>query len=317
MSSPANDAGVADSLGGHELSLAVMLFSQPPPNDYIFLNMSLVAGTGGLVFAPGDTGKSWLLLEMCVAVALAGTDEAGMHASDPLGFRPKPPPRGHLREGKGWPVVYLTAEDPDDQLHYRLYHCADALTNDQRTLLTQNLRIRSWQGDMLLDVMSVGADRDLIAYCKDARFVGVDTLTRFHRADEKDNGEMGQVINVFERMGHAGPAVVIAHHISKAAISEGATRSMEAARGGISIGSNLRWGFSLARCPDDDSLLVGDEGKHSYGTRHGGLYFRRNQYGVLSSTTAPEAAEDGTNITRIGARKRGKKPTHGGVHGIY
>lgn len=317
MNAKANGAGVTDSLGGRELPIAHMLFNEPLPTDYVFDKLSLVRGTAGMVFAPGDTGKSWLLLAMCIAVALAGTDAPGTNASDPLDFRPKRPPRGHLREGMGWPVFYLTAEDPDDQLHYRLYHCAYALTDEQRTLLTQNLHIRSWQGEKLLDVKSEGADRDLIAYCRDSRFVGVDTLTRFHRCDEKDNGEMGQVVSVFERIAHAGPAVVIAHHDSKAAIAEGSTKQMQAARGASAIADNLRWGFSLARVPEDDGLLVGSEGKHSYGTLHAGLYFRRNRYGVLSSTTPPEAAEDGSNITRIGARRRGKKPTHGGVHGIY
>jgi len=311
MSSPANAASVTDSLGGHALSLAHMLFNEPPPTDYIFRNLALVAGTAGLVFAPGDTGKSWLLLEMAVAVALAGTDLAGGHVSDLLGFQPNPPPRGHLREGKGWAVVYLTAEDPDNQLHYRLYHIADRLTNDQRNLLAENLRVRSWQGDKLLDVRGEGADRDLIAYCKDSRFVGIDTLTRFHRAEEKDNGEMGQVVNVFERIGHAGPAVVIAHHDNKAAVAEGSTKQMQAARGASAIADNLRWGFSLARSAEDDSLLVGSEGKHSYGSLHSGLWFRRNQFGVLSATATPSPKIGVTDI-RTARGKRSARNTRGG-----
>lgn len=293
-----------DCLGGHALSTAHMLFSEPRPTDYVFGKLSLVAGTAGLLFAPGDTGKSWLLLSMCIAVALAGTDAPGCNTSDLLGFQPKAPPRGHLREGKGWPAVYLTAEDPDDQLHYRLYHCADGLTNEQRSLLAENLRVHSWQGDKLLDVRTDGADRDLIAYCRDSRFVGVDTLTRFHRSDEKDNGEMGQVVNVFERIGHAGPAVVIAHHDSKVAVAEGATKTMQAARGASAIADNLRWGFSLARCSQDDNLLVGSEGKHSYGSLHAGLYFRRNAYGVLSATTAPTSEQGVTNIGSARSRSR-------------
>jgi len=311
MSSTVDDAGVTDSLGGHVLPVAHMLFNEPPPTDYIFEKLSLVAGTPGLMFAPGDVGKSWTLLEMCVAVALAGTDAPGTHASDLLGFEPKPPPRGHMREGQGWPVVYLTAEDPDDQLHYRLFHCADGLSNDQRNLLAQNMRVRSWQGDKLLNVLSEGTDRDLIAYCKDTRFVGIDTLTRFHRADEKDNGEMGQVVNVFERVAHAGPAVVIAHHDNKVAITGGSTKQMQAARGASAIADNLRWGFSLSRCPDDEYLLVGSEGKHSYGTLHAGLYFRRNRYGVLAATDAPSPKIGVTDI-RAARGKRRTWNTRGG-----
>ena len=311
MSSTETEAGVADSLGGRRLQIAHMLFNDPPPTDYVFNKLSLVRGTAGLVFAPGDTGKSWLLLAMCVAVALAGTDAPGTNASDPLDFKPKPPPRGHLREGLGWPVVYLTAEDPDDQLHYRLFHCADSLSNDQRNLLAKNMRVRSWQGCKLLDVLAEGVDRDLIACCEDAHFVGVDTLTRFHRCDEKDNGEMGQVVSVFERIAHAGPAVVIAHHDSKAAIAEGSTKQMQAARGASAIADNLRWGFSLARCPEDDDLLVGSEGKHSYGTLHAGLYFRRNRYGVLAATGAPSPKIGVTDI-RAARGKRRTWNTRGG-----
>src|SRR6185312_12097449 len=278
------DSATSLRLGGHEVSTAHMIFGTPPPIDYVFGNLSLVAGTAGLLYAPGDTGKSWLLLEMCIAIALAGTDAPGSHASDLLRFRPVPPPRGHQREGKGWQVVYLTAEDPDDQLHYRLHHSADGLTTEQRNLLAENLRVRSWQGDKLLDVLGDGVDYELIEYCKTSRFVGVDTLSRFHRAVEKDNGEMSRVVNVFERVAHAGPAVVTAHHDTKAAITDGSTKSMHASRGASAIADNLRWGFALARCAESNDLLVGSEGKHSYGTLHANLFFRRNRYGVLEAT---------------------------------
>lgn len=240
-----------------ELSTTHMLTATPPPTDYLFKELALVAGTTGCIVAQGDTGKSVAALELSVALALAGT---GGEKFDPFCVTPLPAP---TRDG--WRVVYYTTEDPDAQMHQRLHAITNALGAEQITTLARNLRVRTLHGARFpMRVTDPADQRRIIETCRATRLVVLDTLTRFHDADENSNTEMVQVIAAIERIAReTGAAVVALHHIGKVAAGDKST-SAHAARGASAITDNMRWVLHLARDADTGDVIA-REAKHNYG----------------------------------------------------
>ncbi len=116
-------------------SIADMLTDPPPRREYL-VDDFLPRGITGAVVAPGGTGKSFLLMQLAVAVAAAD----GF-----LGYR-TPEPAG---------VLMLAAEDDRDEIHRRLSAVLD-LPNLNRSsafemgrldLIARNLHILPRVGD--------------------------------------------------------------------------------------------------------------------------------------------------------------------------
>lgn len=240
-----------------ELSMAHLLTATPPPTDYVFGSLALVAGTTGGIVAQGDTGKSVFALEGAISLALAGT---GGEPFDPLCVRPVPAPTR-----QGWRVVYYTTEDPDQQMHQRVHAITASLSAEQITTLARNFHIRSLHGASApMRVTNATDQRRIIETCRGARFVVLDTLTRFHDADENSNTEMVQVVAAIERIAReTGAAVIALHHIGKVAAGDRITNA-HSARGASAITDNMRWVLHLARDPESGYVRV-TESKHNYG----------------------------------------------------
>lgn len=240
-----------------ELSTVHMLTATPAPTDYLFGGLALVAGTTGGIVAQGDTGKSVATLELSISLALAGT---GGEPFDPLCVSPVAAP---TREG--WRVVYYATEDPDQQMHQRVHAITSGLAAEQITTLARNLRVRTLHGAKFpMRVADPSDQRRIIETCRGARLVVLDTLTRFHEADENSNTEMVQVIAAMERIAReTGAAVVALHHIGKVAAGDKST-SAHAARGASAITDNMRWVLHLARDAESGDVIA-VEAKHNYG----------------------------------------------------
>lgn len=251
---------IADT-GARNLDVGAMITAEPAPRDYLFGAWSLVAGTTGVLFAPGDSGKSYLALSILATLACAGA--AGV-SYDPLLIQPK-------QAVGGWKCLYVTGEDSESEVWHRIYRVGSAAGRSGREAIGQNLRVVSTQG--LRGRLLVTDDRMrelVVAGGTDRRLIVFDTLTRFHERDENSNAEMAAVIARFESIAlDTGAAVLILHHCNKTSMSEGTTAASVAIRGAGAIRDNCRWALAVSSV---NTLKVLHEDKHNDGRGHDDIY---------------------------------------------
>jgi RecA-family ATPase len=266
---------------GRVLPIKLFATTPAPPIDLLFQRLSLVAGTTGVIHAPGGAGKSMLTLEMCVALALAGL------IRDWLDFGPIA-----RADGEGWRVMYYTAEDPDAVIHHRVREIAGLwnLSGELCELLAQRLQIVSLYGSPRVKIDDEATVHQVIddVGAAGTRLAVFDTLTRFHGKDEVDNTEMAAVIGQFDRIAYTtGAGVVVLHHAGKSAVLNGLGSTQQAARGASAILDNSRWGMSVSGT-DVRGVVSVTETKHSYGAGSE-RYFAFTDRGVLSPCAPPGA----------------------------
>lgn len=169
-----------------------------------------------VLFAPGATGKSLLMLEWAVAAALG---PSALGASDFCGL--------NARERCN--VLVINAEDETSVMEQRLGAICDAF-KIPRNEVWGRIRLQSGKdrGSFRFKVAAKNAKSgaieptpevdEIIAYCKahGIDVVIVDPLIRTHPANENDNGEMQQVADIFEHIAaETNAAVVLPHHTKK------------------------------------------------------------------------------------------------------
>lgn len=245
----------------------------PPPLDFVLPGM--ISGTVGALVAQGGAGKSWIALELAIAVA-GGPDllEIGIE-----------------RHGR---VVYLPAEDPRLAVSHRLYCARGAVDGPAVEQLAENLEIVPLMGrgvDLMVDAWA-----DAVEQMADgARLVILDTLRRFHGADENSAGEMARLLGVLEGIcERTGASVLFLHHTAKGAALNGAGDAQQASRGSSVLVDNVRGGqFNLsgmseadARAHDVDpadrrSLIRLVQAKANFGPPMADRWFRRVDGGLL------------------------------------
>jgi len=259
------------------------------------------SGTVGALVAPGGAGKSYLALEIAMAVAAAGVLKSG---EEIFGFSPDP--------GKTKRVDYLSGEDDETVLRERVYRIAGHLNAraDVLKAIDDNLSIRNLVGNTpdLTDEKSLEC---VIKTCEGARLVIIDTLSRFHAKDENSNSDMAGVVRNLEKIAKATHAsLLFLHHSGKGAATGGMGNRQQAARGASALIDNARWAayvqpFSevyddewvysvpsvpVANLPD---VVCFGVSKVNYGPREPIKFFRRDKYGVLhleGHTRAPRRA---------------------------
>ncbi|WP_244420931.1 helicase RepA family protein [Hyphomicrobium sp. MC1] len=169
-----------------------------------------------VLFAPGATGKSLLMLEWAVAAALG---PSALGASDFCG----------LNARERCSVLVINAEDETSVMEQRLGAICDAF-EIPRNEVWGRIRLQSGKdrGSFRFKVAVKNTKNgaieptpevdEIIAYCKayNIDVVIVDPLIRTHPANENDNGEMQQVADIFERIAaETNAAVVLPHHTKK------------------------------------------------------------------------------------------------------
>ena len=277
------------------------------PLDFVL--PGLVSGTVGTLFSPGATGKSFLMLETAVAIAcadLAGTDLLGWGSRQ----------EGGLRPGK---VFYIAGEDPPPVLHMRLHAVIAAIARKHgpgpwRADFDAALRRR------LQLIPSIGSQLDLLdeehvdLLCKTAqgaRLIVLDTLSRVHTADENSNAAMAGLVRNFERIATAtGAALILLHHVAKAAAREQKGDEQQASRGASVLVDNARWGAALTRMSkaEAEALDISEDRRHfyvrlaipknNYSAPIDGVWFERRQGGVLVPSDSAEQLEDPASSKR-------------------
>ena len=246
---------------------------EPPPLDFVL--PGFLAGTVGCLAAAGSTGKSFWALEASMSVCSGLADDRILQL-------------GVQQHG---PVVILNAEDPAIVLHQRLHAIGKHLPTDAREEVAERLTIEALTGTMP-DIMEPRWQEAILRVSEGARLVVFDTLTRWHKMNENDNGQMSQVLSVMEMVARrTGASVLFLQHVSKGMAREGRQDEQQATRGAAAITDNARWqgwmqtmGEETAKeyGVDDRKRYVAVGGnKENYGSATAESWLERTAGGVL------------------------------------
>lgn len=234
-----------------------------PPKTIDFVLPGLPVGCVGALVSPGGAGKSMLALQLAMQIA-GGPDWLDL---------------GKLEQGA---VLYLPAEDPLPVLHHRLFALGQNLDAGQRAALERDLRLIPLQGASpnLLDSQWLEA---IAIWAEGVRLVVIDTLRRFHDADENAACAMTLVLGQLERLAMLkGCAVLFVHHTSKSAAFQEAGDLQQASRGSSVLVDNVRWQAYLATMTKKEAQKLGVSVEKSQ------LYVR---FGVSKSNYGPPLPE--------------------------
>lgn len=275
------------------------LSTSPPMPDFVLPGLPI--GCVGAVVAPGATGKTMLLLQLCAALAL------GVPVFDEGLFDSAEPPAAPCK------VVLVVAEETAELMHIRLHavaaelarRCAGpdgALPHDIAGLLATNLRIYPLAGDlpMRLDERSENCFgvEELEAMASGARLVVLDPMRQFHRGEENGSDVMSEVVRVLQGVAYrTNCAALLAHHTNKWSTTGGQGDRAAAARGSGAFTDAVRWQMNLSELddalagayridPDDARHHVRvDLAKTNYLPPQPPMVLRRGEAGVLAALT--------------------------------
>jgi hypothetical protein len=192
------------------------------------------------------------------------------------------------------------------------------LSPDERLKTAQNCYVIDIRGKRT-DIMEDESCYKIIAMCRGARLVIVDTLNRIHGLNENDNGDMARFINQIEHIAvETGAAILMCHHTSKLAHFEGRSNEQQSARGASALVDNTRFtGFVSKMTKEQSSDLslhengrpIGDDNrdryvqfgvaKQNYGEPVSNCWYRREEGGVLIPIMLYEAKKDAKDAKKI------------------
>lgn len=263
------------------------------PHKLDFVLPGLLAGTVGLLVAPGASGKSFWLLQAALSIA-SGEKLAGFQA-DTTGE-----------------VLYINAEDPTEIVQNRLISMGALLDKEAREKAIIDTSIVDMRGKML-DITDNKHLESIIELAYGVRLIIVDTLSRIHTADENNNGEMSGVVSRLEKVAkETGAAILVAHHTNKMSQVDDYKENQAASRGASALVDNARFvcyinKMSEKNCGDytdgfgnmvkkEDAFKYVKFGisKQNYGEPVAGMWFKRGEGGVLLPTILHENGEDKT-----------------------
>jgi RecA-family ATPase len=286
------------------LDIASTLASPPKMPEQVY--PGLYAGSLGNLNAPGGTGKSFLAMEFCIAMA------AGL------------PPAGGVFPSSGNPAkaFMLAGEETSPLVSQRLHAIVDSLTGsgqgelygstnraELEALLQKNLVIYPFAGESARLLNANGSDTELLAelkkVCVGARLIVLDPLRRLHDGDENDSGAMTRVVCGLESLAMAtGAAVIVVHHSSRAADLNGYGGSQHASRGSTALPDGVRWQANLVAMSEKEAevLQVRDDRrfylrlvipKANYMPPFPAVWMRRQKGGVLVKVSDFDAVQTG------------------------
>jgi RecA-family ATPase len=290
---------MSDAARAIAIDIMAAFTTEPPALDFIW--DGFLAGTVGALVAPGATGKSFLALEAAMGVASAAADNELLQL-------------GIDNHGQ---VVYLAAEDPAAILQTRLHAIGAHLDQRARAEVAADLVIEPLLGKRL-NMLDERHASKLIDFCRGARLIIIDTLSRVHTSDENSNGEMSRLLQVLEFLSkETGAGVLYLHHTSKSAAFNGQSDHQHAARGASVLTDNARYAASIIKMTTDEAEKFGvkDEQrglfvrfattKNNYGHPLADRWFKREAGGVLRPTNL-ERKEKTKKVARDYAAATGR-----------
>lgn len=308
------------------LNIGYLLDHEPPPLDFVI--PGLLAGTLGALVSPGGAGKSNYTLQIAAGIA-TGLDLCGFAEDE--GWEPGEPQQ----------VAFLTAEDPKEVLWHRLHalkkliykHVSGDRAAQALTDLGENLMIVPLVG-LMPNLMDEAETSVLASYVWHCRLVVIDTLRRFHRLPEIDDGAMASVIATLEALGrrpdledHTPPSILYLHHVNKASGREGGSGADQtASRGSSVLVDNARFQLNMVTMSPKEAKDFGideDErrkyirvvrAKANYSAPLPDIWYLREPGGMLSRIDAPNHEQPARrNASDIPIRNRYDDITSGNV----
>lgn len=257
------------------LDIAHCFDEVPIPLDFIL--PGFVASTVGCLAAAGSTGKSFAALEVAMGICSLDADKSLLNM-------------GICKEGE---VAIFNAEDPSSVLHQRLNSISSHLSPEVRQKVIRNLTIYPLVGKCA-DVMAKEWQETILKAAKGKRLLIFDTFTRWHKLNENDNGQMSQVIGVFEMIAtETGASVLFLHHTGKSAAMNGEQDKQQSTRGASAITDNCRWQAFMQTMTEDEmrklnipakvrkSYVQIGGNKENYGAPTNHKWLKRVEGGVL------------------------------------
>ena len=246
-----------------------------------FIIPGFKAGTVGSLVSPGGAGKSMFGLMLTHQVA-CGSDLLG------LGETPK---------GK---VVYLSGEDDEEELGYRLAAIGPLLSLADRAVCAENILLIDLTQEMKR-LESKEFQDELEMAANGSRLIILDTLRVFHGADENSSSEMTNIVGILRSIaGKHNCSILFLHHSSKSMAVSGAGDMQQASRGSSVLTDNIRWQSYLLTMTEKESEQLSDRtngepigkdkrsyyvkfgmSKQNYGTPFEEKWYRRGKGGIL------------------------------------
>jgi hypothetical protein len=301
--------------------------SEPPPAlDYVL--PGLLAGTVGVLVAPGAAGKTTLLTQLACDIAAGAPVGGGVLTSESLN------PAGKR-------VVFFLAEESQAIMHHRIQAALEGVqrmaafqtasaceTLAQR--LTANLHLYPLAGAGRLqcvdgDGSTTNEMQQMLAACEGARLVIIDPLRRFHAGEENDSAHMSAVVAAFEHVARkTDAAVILSHHANRSSVLNGGGGLATAGRGSSALTDGSRWQANLSGITDQMALRYRiadaerrlfvrlDIAKANYVAASEPTILRRNPASGALTVWTPAATVTRKRGARTAAAATGIKPTGAG-----
>ena len=275
-------------------SISLLAAFSAPPHAPPQILPGFHRGTGlGFIVAPGGTGKSFLLLELAVELALGETQRAALsthHLGPLLGGLSTDPVR----------VAAVMAEDPEWAVAGRLASIGGLYRPAARALVDARAQVfvRASGSLALAEQSRSGGveftpffEREILPLMDTADVLLLDPWAHFHRL-ETENAAMPFAV-LFDRLADEAQArrcdIIIAAHTTKAAERDG-DDSAAAMRGSGAQAYGARWLLALRRPTDaereawltagmvgaTDRLVVAHQAKPNYGSPPADVVLRRD-----------------------------------------
>ncbi|AUJ64618.1 hypothetical protein B9057_10035 [Aestuarium zhoushanense] len=284
------------------------------PKELDFVLPGLLAGTVGLLVAPGSVGKSFLALEFCISIA-AGRDVFGLFSG---------------QEFKKGPVCFLSLEDGGAVLHHRLYALREYLTDQDKANIEQNFDVFDASGrgfsltqaDGLLPSLAYIELEKYLEVRKPVLLV-IDTLNRaLGGLNESCSAVASKVLHQLEQLNRqVGCATLILHHANKSSVLNG-NSTAQGSRGSSAWSDNSRWQANMAVMSEAElanyevdldnrkSWVKLDLVKCNHIANTHDIWLSRDENGVLTGQVPPRSTNSGRAKKR---RKGGEDPNVGDI----
>lgn len=231
-------------------------FKDPPPEIKYLVDGLIPLNVAGTLYSPGGMGKSTLAIDLCLRIAIAEEFKTKWLGQFPI--------------NEGGRIVYLSAEDPENILHHRIFELTSQLAielgvekKDLDILVEKNFSIINTLGNLSTlftresnHVIKATDEYDKIKNTItteiNIRLIVIDPKSRFSGLDENDNSIVAQEVKHYEQFSRLANAnLLILHHNNKGSSTN--SNIYSSYRGASAFLDCLRFGLHLYR-PSNETL---------------------------------------------------------------
>jgi hypothetical protein len=291
-----------------QLDLPRVTLSQAASRPQLdFVLPGLLTGTVGMIVGQGAIGKSFLALQIGIAVTTGLSVAGGLWKPEATG-----------------PVTIIGGEDEQRILHERLYWLRQhyGFDDNEAANLDELLDVRSAYGHDMRIVQKTPGGVERGPFYEKARLAAegqrlliLDPTVFLHDGDENDNGIATQLMQALAQIAQeTGCAIIILHHVSKSSTGDDGREDWAAARGASALTTACRWQVNL-RPPSKQEMQdygITDEARRfwvrtavtkvNYGDGGNPAWLKRGKGGVLKTEEMQKVKPNGDSG---GKKKKG------------